>query len=93
MTKLFALFALLLIASGVLILAVPKAVPPQPSADRSLTPTAAPAPTLLDQAREIAEQVNAPLSIAFGLVSLYYSRRTYVLNRERVMRDAGPGRA
>lgn len=90
MTKIFALLALLLIASGALILAVPKPAAPPPSAERSLTPTAVPPPTLVDQAREIAEKVNAPLSIVFGLVSLYYSRRTYVLSREAAAR-AGHG--
>jgi len=81
MTKLFALLALLLIVSGVLVLAVPKPAAPPPG-ERGLAPQSIPAPTLLDMAREIAEQVNAPLSIAFGLVSLYYSRRTYVLHRD-----------
>ncbi len=88
MTKLFAFLALLLIASGVLVLALPKPQAP-PSAERSIAPQTVEAPTLAEQAREIAERVNAPLSIVFGLVSLYYSRRTYVLNREALARRQG----
>jgi len=85
MTKIFALLALLLIASGVLVLAVPKPTVPA-ATERSLGPQAAQKPTLADQAREIAEKVNAPLSILFGLVSLYYSRRNYIQNRDALAR-------
>ena len=35
------------------------------------------------RARDIAEQINAPLSILFGLVSLVYSRRSYHINKAR----------
>lgn len=89
MTKVFALLALLLITSGVLVLALPKPQAPPPSAERSIAPQSVEAPTLVDQARDIAEKINAPLSIVFGLVSLYYSRRTYVLNREVLARRHG----
>lgn len=81
MTKVFVLLAILLIATGTLLLAVPKSsVEP---AGRSLAPQAVPPTALVTQLRDLAEQVNAPLSIFFGLVSLYYSRRTYVINRDR----------
>ena len=84
MSKLFALLAVLLIVSGVLLLAVPKIdLTPRPG----LAPDAIPVKTLVDQARDVAEQVNAPLSIVFGLVSLFYSRRSYLVNRERAERD------
>jgi len=73
MSKLFALLAILLILSGVLVLAVPKAEV-QVSAERGIAPQEMPEPKIIDQARDIAEKVNAPLSIFFGLVSLYYSR-------------------
>ncbi len=84
MTKLFALLAVLLILSGALVLAVPKL---DRSARPGFAPEAMPIPTLLDQARDVAEQVNAPLSIVFGLVSLYYSRRSYLANQSRADRD------
>ncbi|MFA5952352.1 MAG: hypothetical protein WC807_18945 [Hyphomicrobium sp.] len=98
MSKIFALLALVLIASGGLLLAVPREAPipaglaPQsagPEAKeelpgtRSVGPAARKLPDLVVRARDIAEQVNAPLSIIFGLVSLVYSRRTYLLNKER----------
>jgi hypothetical protein len=88
MTKIFAVLALLLIASGAIMLAVPKPQAP-PAAERSIAPQSVGVPAWADQARELAEKINAPLSIVFGLVSLYYSRRTYVLNREAVARRQG----
>ncbi|MBA4130364.1 MAG: hypothetical protein C0519_02955 [Hyphomicrobium sp.] len=85
MTKIFALLALLLIASGVIVLAVPK--PAQPVVtERSLGPLGTGAQSIADQARDIAEKVNAPLSILFGFVSLYYSRRNYIQNRDALAR-------
>lgn len=90
MSKLFALLAILLIVSGALLLAVPKIQAP---AQPGLVPESIPVKTLVDQARDVAEQVNAPLSIVFGLVSLFYSRRSYLVNRERAERDRSGGRA
>jgi len=107
MSKIFALLALVLIASGGLLLAVPREAPiPAEPATRSAGPSASPEakeelpgtrsvgpaakklPDLVVRARDIAEQVNAPLSIIFGLVSLVYSRRTYLLNKERAEAQA-----
>jgi len=88
MTKIFALLALLLIASGVIVLAVPKPTPTSVS-ERSLGPQGSQALSIADQAREIADKVNAPLSILFGLVSLYYSRRNYIQNRDALARRQG----
>lgn len=82
MSKIFALLAFALIATGVLVLAVPREEG-GPGA-RSLSPQAvSDTPPYLLKARELAEQVNAPLSIVFGLVSLYYSRRSYHINKAR----------
>jgi hypothetical protein len=82
MSKIFALLAVLLIATGALVLAVPREEG-APGA-RSLSPQAvSETPAYLLKARELAEQVNAPLSILFGLVSLYYSRRSYHINKAR----------
>ncbi len=82
MTKIFAALAVLLILSGVLVLALPR---PETggSGPRGIAPTAQQAPTAVAMIRNIAEQANAPLSILFGIVSLYYSRRTY-LNSQRM---------
>jgi hypothetical protein len=88
MSKIFALLAVALIATGALVLAVPKeeGVP----GARSLSPQAvSDTPAYLLRARELAEQVNAPLSILFGLVSLYYSRRSYHINKARAEAERG----
>ena len=81
MSKIFALLAILLILTGIVLMAVPKDAPG--AATRSLGPEAVAVPAVVNQARELAEQVNAPLSIVFGLVSLFYSRRSYQVNKER----------
>jgi hypothetical protein len=80
MSKLLAVLAILLIITGVVLLAVPKL---DSDGTRGLAPEAIAAPTLINQVRGIAETVNAPLSILCGLVSLFYSRRTYLVNKER----------
>jgi hypothetical protein len=88
MTKIFALLAVALIATGLLILAVPQEE--GSTGARSLSPQAvSQTPVYLLKARDLAEQVNAPLSILFGLVSLYYSRRTYLINKTRADGDRG----
>ncbi|WP_295556656.1 hypothetical protein [uncultured Hyphomicrobium sp.] len=82
MSKLFALLAVALIATGILVLAVPREE--GSSGARSLSPQAvSDTPVYLLRARDLAEQVNAPLSILFGLVSLFYSRRSYHINKAR----------
>lgn len=85
MTKIFAALAVLLILSGVLVLALPKA--DTSSGPRGLAPTAQQTSTTVATIRSIAEQANAPLSILFGLVSLYYSRRTYMNSQRMVDRQ------
>jgi uncharacterized membrane protein len=90
MSKMFLFLAVLLIFTGALLMAVPREsamVPANvPSASRAPgVPVAAQrgAVTFLSQARDVAEQVNAPLSILFGLVSLFYSRRTFLAQANR----------
>jgi hypothetical protein len=78
MSKIFALLAILLIATGIVLVAIPKVTPG--AGAPSLGPESIAAPALVNQARE---QVNAPLSIVFGLVSLFYSRRSYQVNKAR----------
>jgi hypothetical protein len=82
MWKIFALLAILLIASGVLLVAVPR-IPGGDATARGAAPETIRTLSVINQARDIAEQVNAPLSIVFGLVSLFYSRRTYQVNKDR----------
>jgi len=87
MSKIFALLAIVLIVSGIILIAAPRE---EPGSARSLSVEPAPAPSLLVRVREIAERVNAPLSIFFGVLSLYYTRRTYHVARERA-EAAKPG--
>ncbi len=75
MSKLIALFAIVLILSGVLLLAVPRE---EASGTRSAAPEAIAIPSVLVTARDIAEQVQAPLSILFGIISLYWNRKNYL---------------
>ncbi len=42
---------------------------------------------MLAQVRQIAEQINAPLSVIVALASLYYSRRGYMVQKRRADRD------
>ncbi len=78
MSKLLTLLAVLLIVSGIVLLAVPRET--APAGPQGVAPGArAPAAvSTLTVVRNIAEQANAPLSILMGLVSLYYTRRTYI---------------
>ncbi|HKZ96728.1 MAG TPA: hypothetical protein VJ045_07085 [Hyphomicrobiaceae bacterium] len=85
MSKIFALLAIVLIVSGIILIAAPRE---EPGSARSLS--VEPAPSLLVRVREIAERVNAPLSIFFGVLSLYYTRRTFHVARERA-EAAKPG--
>jgi uncharacterized iron-regulated membrane protein len=86
MTKVFVVLAILLILSGGLVIFGPQVE--QVAATRSLAPEAGPldsaVPNYVQKARELAEKANAPLSILFGLISLFYSRRTYTINRARL---------
>jgi hypothetical protein len=81
----FAVFGLLLLLTGAVLLLVPR----QDQRAQTRGMDAKQVVSLAVQARDMAEQVNAPLSILFGLVSLYYSRKRYVVERDK----AGKGEA
>jgi hypothetical protein len=76
MSKILALLAIVLILSGALLLAVPREG--AQTTTRSVAPEALAAQSLIIRAREIAEVVQAPLSIAFGIISLYWNRKNYL---------------
>lgn len=91
----FAILGILLILSGALVLGAPylsqlqgsdatfteqNAAPGGPEQRRLRRPRPQ---TWLSQARDLAEKANAPLSILFGIMSLYYTRRTYHAQRDR----------
>ena len=97
MNWVFALLGILLITTGAIVVSAPYLAEPQmaevPSAaevpgvekkslERSFKPRGR-NQTLFDQVREWSEKANAPLSILFGLISLFYTRRTYHLQRAR----------
>lgn len=90
MSKIFGVLAVLLILTGVIVLAVPREAPPVaisatrgPAAAAPASQSVSQAVSMLSKARDLAEQVNAPLSILFGLISLFYSRRTYLAQGKR----------
>lgn len=82
MAKIFALLGIVLILSGAILLAVPRQQAPAPrSATPSIGVQVQQVPAVITTIRSLAEQANAPLSILFGLMSLYYTRRTYLNSR------------
>ena len=94
MRLMFALLGILLIASGAIVLGTPylsslrapeAAIEDGSPGTRSFkrpSPYASRRQTWFDQVRTIAEKANAPLSIVFGFMSLYYTRRTYHAQRQ-----------
>lgn len=77
MRLIFAVFGLLLLITGATLVLIPREE--QRAQTRSVGPQVV---SYAVKARDLAEQVNAPLSILFGLVSLYYSRRRYIAERD-----------
>lgn len=75
MSKLITLFAVLLILVGVVLVAVPRQ---EAGGTRGLAPQGIEVPGILVTVRDIADEVQAPLSILFGLISLYWNRKTYL---------------
>jgi hypothetical protein len=79
MSKLFAVIGIALILLGAALFVIPISQPKTEALRRS-----APAPVgIVAQLRSLAEQANAPLSILFGFLSLYYSRKRYLAERNR----------
>ena len=79
MRVIFAVFGLLLLLVGAVILLVPREEPR--AANRSMN--AQQVMSLAGRVRDVADQVNGPLSIVFGLISLYYSRKRYIVERDK----------
>ncbi len=77
MRLLFAVFGLALIITGAVLVLVPREEPRAQT--RSVGPQVV---SLAVRVRDLADQVNGPLSIVFGLISLYYSRRRYIVARD-----------
>jgi len=91
----FAILGILLIASGAILLGAPyaaemlspgSAMDQTSSTTRSFekqSPLRPHRATWIDQVRSVAEKANAPLSIIFGFMSLYYTRRTFHAQSQR----------
>lgn len=77
MRLIFAVFGLALIIVGGILLLVPREE--QRAQTRGVN--AQQVVSLAARARDVADQVNGPLSIVFGLISLYYSRKRYIVER------------
>lgn len=77
MRILFAVFGLALIITGAVLLLVPREE--QRAQTRGINTQQV--VSLAVRARDIADQVNGPLSIVFGLISLWYSRKRYIVER------------
>jgi len=73
----FAVFGLLLIIVGTVLVLVPREAPPAQTRGAGSEVM-----SLAVRARDLADQVNGPLSILFGVISLYYSRKRYIVARD-----------
>ena len=78
MSKIFSLLAVLLILTGIILIAAPH---PRTPPLESLP--AGGMQAIVQQTREIAEQVQAPLSSLFGLISLYWNRKNFLKQQEK----------
>ncbi len=91
MYKLLVAFAVLLLVSALAVMLVPLYVP---SAPRGAAHTEAiggvgltQMQVALAQFKQVAEQINAPLSVVVALLSLFYSRRGYLVQKKRAEKE------
>lgn len=77
MRYIFAVFGLALILVGGILMLVPREE--QRAQARGVGPQVI---SMAARVRDVADQVNGPLSIVFGLISLYYSRKRYIVERD-----------
>ena len=80
----FAVLGVLLVLTGVVLVMVPRE---DAARAQSRTINAQQVVSLAVRARDLADQVNGPLSIVFGLASLWYTRRRYVVERDSHGKD------
>ncbi len=78
MRLIFAVFGLALIIVGGILMLIPREEPRAQT--RSVGPQVI---SMATRVRDVADQVNGPLSIVFGLISLYYSRKRYIVERDK----------
>ncbi len=83
MRIILAVFGLALLITGAVLVLVPR----EEQRVQTRGVNAQQVVSLAVRARDIADQVNGPLSILFGLVSLYYSRKRYIVERDNPGKD------
>lgn len=81
--------AVLLLISGLAVTFLPLYLPsaPRGAGLESVGTRMTQMQVVLAQIKQVAEQINAPLSVVVALMSLYYSRRRYVAEKQRLERD------
>ncbi|MGE0629535.1 MAG: hypothetical protein AB7O43_17125 [Hyphomicrobiaceae bacterium] len=85
MYKIFAVLGVVLILAGIALFALPREATRSVAMRRGLQQPVG----VVSHMLSLAERYNAPLSILFGGLSLYYSRRRYIVERDRVGGKAG----
>lgn len=86
MYKALIAFALLLLVSALAVIFLPLYLPAPPRGGGNLESVGVnmtQMQVVLAQIRQIADQINAPLSVVVALMSLYYSRRGYMVQKRR----------
>ena len=86
MYKILVAFAALLLVSALAVIFLPIYLPAAPRGvahTESIGVNMTQMQVMLAQVRQVAEQVNAPLSVVVALLSLYYSRRGYLVQKRR----------
>ena len=81
--------ALLLLLTGLAVTFLPFYLPAAPRGGNleSVSVNMTQLQVALAQIKQIAEQINAPLSVIVALMSLYYSRRGYLVQKGRAEHD------
>jgi hypothetical protein len=77
--------AVLLLLSGLAVTFLPLYLPSPPRSGglESVGTRMTQMQMTLAQVKQLAEQINAPLSVIVALMSLYYSRRGYMVQKRR----------
>ncbi len=78
--------AILLLLTGLAVIFLPLYLPAMPRGGahtESLGVSMTQMQVALARIRDLAEQVNAPLSVIVALMSLYYSRRGYMIKKRQ----------
>lgn len=87
MYKALVAFAVLLLVSALAVIFLPLYLPAVPRGGAHTEAIGGVGLTQMQgallQVRQIAEQVNAPLSVVVALLSLFYSRRGYLVQKRR----------